>query len=45
MEEVDSVRHAAADMVVNYMNHNANILQLFVGDPAQFYKGRNNQTA
>lgn len=34
----NTIRHAAADYVINYMIGNANIFQLYIGDPAQFYK-------
>jgi exodeoxyribonuclease-5 len=36
----DRATYAAADYVINSMIANVNMLQLFTGDPALFYKGR-----
>ena len=38
------VNYAAADFVINYLISNANTIQLFAGDPAFFYKSKENNS-
>ena len=33
-----NIEHAATDYVVNYLIHNSNMFQSFIGDPALYYK-------
>lgn len=35
-----NLKKAAADMIINYMVANANAFQMFIGDPAVFYKSK-----
>lgn len=42
--EVDMAKFVASDFVVNYIIANANSFQLFIGDPAQFWKKNMEET-
>lgn len=40
LRDINKVKYSAADFVVNYLLGKANIQQLFIGDPALYYKDK-----